>query len=58
MLFLIVTKECWIIDPVAIPAGAESLESAYLEKNELKPVKLLNTHCHLDHIYGNKFYFG
>ena len=26
-----------------------------LESNRLKPVLLLNTHCHLDHVFGNKF---
>ena len=49
------TGECLIIDP-----GCYTLE----EKNQLKqfiidekliPVKLVNTHCHIDHILGNKF---
>lgn len=30
------------------------LEKLIISKN-LKPVLLLNTHCHLDHIFGNKF---
>ena len=48
-------KECWIIDPGCYTLQEQKILTAYLEKNELKPVKLLNTHCHLDHIYGNKF---
>ena len=27
----------------------------FIEENELRPVKLINTHCHLDHICGNKY---
>lgn len=27
----------------------------YISGNKLKPVMLLNTHCHLDHVFGNKF---
>ena len=27
----------------------------FVEKNALKPKMLLNTHCHLDHVFGNKF---
>ena len=26
-----------------------------IEEKKLKPVLLLNTHCHLDHIFGNRF---
>ena len=27
----------------------------YVNENKLQPVLLLNTHCHLDHVFGNKF---
>jgi hydroxyacylglutathione hydrolase len=27
----------------------------FLTSKKLKPVLLLNTHCHLDHVFGNKF---
>jgi len=27
----------------------------FIKKKNLNPVLLLNTHCHLDHIFGNKF---
>lgn len=48
-------KDCWIIDPGCYTLQEQKVLISYLEKNELKPVRLLNTHCHLDHIYGNKF---
>lgn len=31
--------------------------NSYLQKNELTPVHLLNTHAHFDHILGNRFAF-
>jgi len=27
----------------------------FIQREELKPVRLLNTHCHIDHVVGNKF---
>ena len=48
-------KDCWIIDPGCYTLQEQKILIHYIEQNGLKPVRLLNTHCHLDHIYGNKF---
>jgi len=38
--------------------GAEQDEvDAFITREQLKPVLLLNTHCHIDHVFGNKFVF-
>jgi hydroxyacylglutathione hydrolase len=29
----------------------------FIAENKLKPVLLLNTHCHIDHVLGNKFVY-
>ena len=48
-------KQCCIIDPGCY-FDEEKLEiKDFIEKAGLEPVLLLNTHCHLDHIFGNKF---
>jgi len=49
------TKECCIIDPGCNTAQEEEQLVNFIEANDLKPVKLLNTHCHIDHVLGNKF---
>jgi len=49
------TKECIIIDPGCYFHQEKEELKSFIEENELKPVKLINTHCHLDHICGNKF---
>jgi len=48
-------KECCIIDPGCYFAEEEAILKDYIENEGLKPVLLLNTHCHLDHVFGNKF---
>jgi len=48
-------KNCWIIDPGCYTLQEQKVLTNYIEENALIPTKLLNTHCHLDHIYGNKF---
>ena len=48
-------NECIIIDPGCyFDAEKEELES-FINSHKLKPKLLLNTHCHLDHVFGNKF---
>ena len=49
------TKECIIIDPGCYTANEQKRLEAFITKEELKPVRLINTHCHLDHICGNAF---
>lgn len=49
------TKECLIIDPGCASEYERNELKDYINKNELKPVKLINTHCHIDHIIGNSF---
>ncbi|MGN6399075.1 MAG: MBL fold metallo-hydrolase [Flavisolibacter sp.] len=48
-------KQCCIIDPGCYFASEEQELKDFIEKNGLQPVYLLNTHCHLDHIFGNRF---
>jgi hydroxyacylglutathione hydrolase len=48
-------KDCCIIDPGCYFASEEQELARFIEQNGLNPVLLLNTHCHLDHIFGNRF---
>lgn len=45
----------FIIDPGCYFNAERDLLKKFLEENKLTPVKLLNTHCHLDHVFGNKW---
>ena len=47
--------ECVIIDPGCYTAAEKEALTFYIERNNLNPVKLLNTHCHIDHVLGNKY---
>lgn len=49
------TKECVIFDPGCYTDVEKEQLSAFIEAQELKPVRLINTHCHLDHVFGNKY---
>ncbi|CAN5900560.1 MBL fold metallo-hydrolase [soil metagenome] len=48
-------KDCLIIDPGCYFDDEKDALVNYINKMELKPQMLLNTHCHLDHVFGNKF---
>jgi len=49
------TKECVIIDPGCYTISEKDTLQKYISTNNLIPVKLINTHCHIDHILGNNF---
>jgi hydroxyacylglutathione hydrolase len=46
---------CCIIDPGCYFGNERAALQEYIEQQGLSPSFLLNTHCHLDHVFGNKF---
>src|SRR5215472_7495052 len=42
-----------IIDPGCYFTEEERTLQSYITENALKPLLLINTHCHLDHVFGN-----
>ena len=49
------TKDCIIIDPGCYESNEEKILLNFILSNKLVPSKLINTHCHIDHIFGNNF---
>ena len=49
------SKECIIVDPGCIKETEQYTLTQFIKDNKLKPTKLVNTHCHIDHVAGNKF---
>lgn len=49
------SKECIIIDPGCYEKNEELQLENFIIEHDLSPKKLINTHCHIDHILGNKF---
>jgi hydroxyacylglutathione hydrolase len=48
------SKQCIIIDPGCYFEEENEQLKGFITQNELNPTHLLNTHCHLDHVFGNK----
>ena len=48
-------KECIVIDPGCYSDEEKEVLKSFIDKNELQPKMLINTHCHLDHVFGNKY---
>ena len=46
---------CMIIDPGCYFGNERAELKEFIEQQGLSPRLLLNTHCHLDHVFGNKF---
>lgn len=51
------SNECVIIDPGMYTGDEQNAFLKFIADHDLKPVLLLNTHCHIDHVLGNKFIF-
>jgi glyoxylase-like metal-dependent hydrolase (beta-lactamase superfamily II) len=49
------SKKCIIIDPGCYEQNEKLELERFIVDNELEPVKLINTHCHIDHVLGNRF---
>jgi len=47
--------ECCIIDPGCYFGNERNELKEFIQDADLSPKYLLNTHCHLDHVFGNKF---
>jgi hydroxyacylglutathione hydrolase len=48
---------CCIIDPGCYFGNERKTLQEFIQQEKLIPKFLLNTHCHLDHIFGNKFIY-
>lgn len=48
-------KDCVIIDPGCYSSEEQTYLKELVEKNELNVLAILNTHAHLDHVFGNAF---
>ena len=48
-------NNCAIIDPGCYFDDEKEQLVGFVKKSGLKPQMLLNTHCHLDHVFGNKY---
>ncbi|MBM3441326.1 MAG: MBL fold metallo-hydrolase [Bacteroidetes bacterium] len=46
---------CAIIDPGCYAQAERDCLADHISQQRLRPEILLNTHCHLDHVFGNRF---
>lgn len=49
------SKEAVVIDPGCYEKEERDELLSFIEHEQLRVVKLLNTHCHVDHVLGNNF---
>lgn len=49
------TGQCVIVDPGCYDRPEQQALRSFIEAQQLQVVLLLNTHCHIDHVLGNRF---
>ncbi len=47
--------QCMLVDPGCYTLSEQQTLKTFIELEQLKPVLLVNTHCHIDHVLGNEF---
>lgn len=57
-LLIAADGSCAIVDPGCYGQHECEVLSSYIDSNGLRPERLLHTHCHLDHMLGNKYIAG
>jgi glyoxylase-like metal-dependent hydrolase (beta-lactamase superfamily II) len=45
-------KQCWIVDPGMYDKRETEQIISYISENKLQPQAIINTHAHIDHIFG------
>jgi len=45
-------KECWIVDPGMYDLEERQLFTDFISREGLSPKAIINTHAHIDHIFG------
>lgn len=49
------SQQCIIVDPGCYTPAERQALSQFIQDHQLTPVGLLNTHCHIDHVLGNRY---
>lgn len=49
------SRGCMVIDPGCYGEPENRTIKSFLDDNNLRLIYILNTHCHLDHIFGNGY---
>lgn len=47
-------RKCWIVDPGMYEQREVDAIISFIDGRELQPVSIINTHAHIDHIFGVK----
>jgi hydroxyacylglutathione hydrolase len=55
VLFDDVSRDAIVIDPGCYTTNEQKQLQKFITDNKLTVKRLLNTHCHLDHVFGNPF---
>lgn len=49
------TKACIVVDPGCYDKSEQQTLTNFIQTQDLQVTQLVNTHCHIDHVLGNKY---